>query len=613
MDKKSEALQMEAMGERVDIPEAPPTYQQTAVEECKVAEFTGKKGYDVVDVPLKVEEDEKEQQAAIDPWAIVDLTDDSPKWRELDCKGKFIRVTINLLKFLSALACLYLFVVSLDLLQAAFKLLGGKSAGSIFSSESLLGNPVVGVMLGILTTVLVQSSSTSTSIVVSMVAAGILTVQVAIPIIMGSNIGTSVTNTIVSFTQISNKNEFRRAFAGATVHDMFNWLTVIVLFTVEMTTRGIFGIGYLEFVSGEITSGLSESSGAGGEIEILKVITGPAVDLIVQLNKTVLDKWALGEWQDVNSLLKTVCGPKNNTYKCTISDYLFADTGMSDAAVGSILLVISLVILCICLVVLVKILNSILKGTVANMVKRFINADIPYVPWLTGYVAIFIGAVMTFLVQSSSVFTSALTPLVGVGLITIERVYPLTLGSNIGTTTTSLLAALAADSSTLAESLQISLCHLFFNLTGTFLFYTLWFMRWPIPMAKYLGNTTADYRWFAILYLVFMFFVIPGIVLALSLGGIEVFLGVGIPVLVIVICLVIISVMQSKCPKYLPKFLRKWPAFMTLKFYDDLFRKCACCNRCMSTKDDDGDELESVSEVRTVVKGQENDGFVNIE
>ncbi|XP_065584019.1 sodium-dependent phosphate transport protein 2A-like, partial [Artemia franciscana] len=284
---------------------------------------------------------------------------------ELDCKGKFIRVTINLLKFLSALACLYLFVVSLDLLQAAFKLLGGKSAGSIFSSESLLGNPVVGVMLGILTTVLVQSSSTSTSIVVSMVAAGILTVQVAIPIIMGSNIGTSVTNTIVSFTQISNKNEFRRAFAGATVHDMFNWLTVIVLFTVEMTTRGIFGIGYLEFVSGEITSGLSESSGAGGEIEILKVITGPAVDLIVQLNKTVLDKWALGEWQDVNSLLKT-CGPKNNTYKCTISDYLFADTGMSDAAVGSILLVISLVILCICLVVLVKILNSILKGMYLN-------------------------------------------------------------------------------------------------------------------------------------------------------------------------------------------------------------------------------------------------------
>lgn len=59
----------------------------------------------------------------------------------------------------------------------------------------------------------------------------------AIPIIMGANIGTSVTNTIVSFTQIGNKNEFRRAFAGATVHDMFNWLTVIVLFIVEIVCR----------------------------------------------------------------------------------------------------------------------------------------------------------------------------------------------------------------------------------------------------------------------------------------------------------------------------------------------------------------------------------------
>ena len=63
----------------------------------------------------------------------------------------------------------------------------------------------------------------------------VLTVSLAIPIIMGANIGTSVTNTIVSFTQIGDRNEFRRAFAAATVHDMFNWLTVIVLFVVEIT------------------------------------------------------------------------------------------------------------------------------------------------------------------------------------------------------------------------------------------------------------------------------------------------------------------------------------------------------------------------------------------
>jgi sodium-dependent phosphate cotransporter len=74
----------------------------------------------------------------------------------------------------------------------------------------------------------------------------------------------------------------------------------------------------------------------------------------------------------------------------------------------------------------------------AAVVKKTLNADIPYVPWLTGYIAILIGAFMTFLVQSSSVFTSALTPLVGLGVISLKRVYPLTLGSNVGTTTTAL-------------------------------------------------------------------------------------------------------------------------------------------------------------------------------
>ena len=59
-------------------------------------------------------------------------------------------------------------------------------------------------------------------------------------------------------------------------------------------------------------------------------------------------------------------------------------------------------------------------GSLANLLKKFINADIPYVPWLTGYIAILVGALMTFVVQSSSVFTSTITPLVGVGLISVS-------------------------------------------------------------------------------------------------------------------------------------------------------------------------------------------------
>ena len=53
---------------------------------------------------------------------------------------------------------------------------------------------------------------------------------------MGANIGTSVTNTIVAMTETANRKSFRLAFAGATVHDMFNWLAVLVLLPLECAT-----------------------------------------------------------------------------------------------------------------------------------------------------------------------------------------------------------------------------------------------------------------------------------------------------------------------------------------------------------------------------------------
>ncbi len=94
----------------------------------------------------------------------------------------------------------------------------------------------------------------------------------------------------------------------------------------------------------------------------------------------------------------------------------------------------------------------------ADLIKEKINTDLPnpFAP-LTGYLVILVGAILTFLVQSSSVFTSTLTPMVGVGLITVERCYPLILGANLGTTTTALLAAVAADpGEQFQASLQVS-------------------------------------------------------------------------------------------------------------------------------------------------------------
>lgn len=99
------------------------------------------------------------------------------------------------LKILGVLISLYLFLFGLDLMGGSFSALGSKGAGNLFTFSD---NPIAGLMVGILATVLVQSSSTSTSIVVGLVGADVLAVKQAIPIIMGANIGTSVTNTIVT-------------------------------------------------------------------------------------------------------------------------------------------------------------------------------------------------------------------------------------------------------------------------------------------------------------------------------------------------------------------------------------------------------------------------------
>ena len=157
------------------------------------------------------------------------------------------------------------------------------------------------------------------------------------------------------------------------------------------------------------------------------------------------------------------------------------------------------------------------------------------------------GAGLTMLVQSSSIFTSAMTPLVGVGVLHIKRMYPLTLGANIGTTVTAILASLASDPDKLRNTMQIALCHLFFNIIGILIWYPIPFMRKvPIKMAKILGNTTAKYRWFALFYLVLMFLLFPGAVFGLSLAGWQVILGVGGPIFVIFVAVVIINVLQNK-------------------------------------------------------------------
>ncbi|KAJ8405492.1 hypothetical protein AAFF_G00319650 [Aldrovandia affinis] len=513
-------------------------------------------------------------------------------------KSLFINISrIPLLFFL-----LFMFVCSLDILSSSFQLAGGKVAGDIFKDNVILSNPVAGLVVGILVTVLVQSSSTSTSIIVSLVSSGLLDVRSAVPIIMGSNIGTSVTSTIVALMQAGERNEFKRAFAGATIHDCFNWLSVLVLLPLEVAT------GLISHLARAVVQCFHIQSGENAP-ELLKIITEPLTKLIIQLDKSVITGIAMGDESLRNrSLVKVWCRTSLLVSSVNVSDstfgqngstswmmqnvtsqvnvqkcrHLFVDTLMSDLAVGLLLLTASLVVLCTCLVLLVKVLNSLLKGQVAKAIQKVINTDFPYpFGWLTGYLAMLVGAGMTFVVQSSSVFTSAITPLIGLGMISIERAYPLTLGSNIGTTTTAMLAALASPGDKLAAAFQVALCHLFFNIFGILLWYPLPITRLPIRMAMMLGERTAKYRWFAVLYLIFCFLLLPSLIFGLSMAGWQVMVGVGAPFAGILLFIFLVNALQAHSPRHLPQQLQNWdflPVWMhSFKPVDRLIAKATLC------------------------------------
>lgn len=201
--------------------------------------------------------------------------------------GLLRKVAITSLRLLGVLGALYAFLFGLDLMGMAFKALGGKGAGMLFS---ITDNPIAGLMVGILSTVLVQSSSTSTSIVVGLVGAGQLSVHNAVPIVMGANIGTSVTNTIVSMAHVGERLELERAFSGATVHDMFNMLSVITLLPIEVLVDAIQGQGGpIYWLSMTLTNALVGS----GNQEIsftspTKVIVNPLVAQFLHPNKNVI-------------------------------------------------------------------------------------------------------------------------------------------------------------------------------------------------------------------------------------------------------------------------------------------------------------------------------------
>ncbi len=354
-----------------------------------------------------------------------------------------------IVRLLFLILLLYLFLISISLLGKSFGLFGKDTAETLLSSVE---SPLVGLFVGILATSLIQSSSTTTSIVVGLVGSGMVPVSMAVPIIMGANIGTSVTNTIVSVAHISRSNEFRRAFAAANVHDIFNLCSVAVLFPLQVAT------GFIEKIA---HVGAEAFSGVGGLkfASPIKLATTPVVDGVVEL--------------------------------CNHN--------------GLIVLILGLLLLFVAL----KYIVSTLKGLVLTRVEEFFSNHI----FRTTLRALLLGTVLTVLVQSSSITTSLIIPLVGAGILTIRQIYPYTIGANIGTTVTAFLAALATGST---SGVTVAFSHLVFNLCGTAIFLPL--KALPIFLAEKLTEYALRSKLIPFLYLGIVFFLIPLLLIILVKG-----------------------------------------------------------------------------------------------
>lgn len=352
----------------------------------------------------------------------------------------------RVLQVLVFVVSVYVFLLSIRLLSSGLKMLGSDFVKTTISSTS---DPLTGLFVGILATSFIQSSSATTSIVVSLVAANPAFLPNAIPIVMGANIGTTVTNTLVSFGHATRRKEFSRALAGATVHDFFNLIAVFILFPIEMLFHPL----------QTLASMLGDAfAGVGGLtfVSPLKMILAPLSKFVVSNLSKIQPGWLA--------------------------------TGLIiSAAIG--LLIFSL--------------NTIVQST-----RRFAetlreNIFEKYL-FKTAFLSFSIGLFLTAIVQSSSVTTSMSVPLVGAGLISIEKVFPYVLGANIGTTVTALLAALG---STSVDAIKIALVHLLFNIAGICLVYPVRFI--PINLAKRLGKFAAEKRRYAIAYVVLVFYIIP--------------------------------------------------------------------------------------------------------
>ena len=387
------------------------------------------------------------------------------------------------LDVLAALLTVYLFIAAIHTMGHGLKTVAKVPDAKAVMDRvfHLAENPLAALSVGILITSIVQSSSFTTTFTVGLVAAGQIDLLTSIPIIMGANVGTSVTNILVSLAHLRHRAEFRRSLGGAIVHDLFNVLSVLLILPLEWQFR---------------------------------IISGPARAFAEWLGGAAFFTGDPGKYNVIKAAVKPISDA---------ADYVLGGAlGMEAVPRGLVTAALAVVLLFVALFFLVKLLRGLLRDRLAGLFSRtlFRNPAISFT----------VGIFTTAAVQSSSVTTSLVVPLVGAGVLKIRQIYPYTLGANIGTTVTALIGGLAIAATAVGQGpvmekaaafgLAVAFAHLLFNILGTAVF---WPLQWiPISLAKGYAKLASERRVLAAVYVIVIFFLLP--ILAIVLANSETFI-----------------------------------------------------------------------------------------
>lgn len=371
---------------------------------------------------------------------------------------------LSLANWVTVVLGIYLLITAVAVVGDGFKAATGGQAGELFSFAS---NPLVALMIGLLATALIQSSTTVTSIIVGLCAGG-LPMTTAIPMLMGANVGTTLTSTLVSLGMVRDRESFRRAFAAASIHDFYNLLAVVIFLPLELA------FGVLEKSSSWLSGQLAGSDGGP-----LAAVFGALGDGVTAVTDPLAD------------LLTAAVGPLPGPWG------------------GIILIVVGIALI----LGVISMIGTLLKVVMVGRAKQVLHTAIGRGP-VSGIAS---GTLITVMVQSSSTTTSLIVPLAGSGTFSIRQVYPFTLGANVGTTLTALIAAFAFTGAEAQLALQAALVHVLYNVFALAVIYGLPFLRWIPPWAATtLARFGAENKFYVAAWVIGVFLLLPALLILLT-------------------------------------------------------------------------------------------------